>query len=86
MKIKSIVFWLLQAGNNLTSQTISGEDLEPGSGSVFLEVTPTISFFYVKCSIQRFRRCSWRQVRALYGESSTALALTSGPAVAKPRG
>jgi hypothetical protein len=35
MKIKSIVFWLLWAGNNLTLQTVSGEDLEPGLGSLF---------------------------------------------------
>jgi hypothetical protein len=28
MKIKTIVFWILWMGNNLTSQTISGEDLE----------------------------------------------------------
>jgi hypothetical protein len=29
MKIKTIVFWILWVGNNLTSQTVSGEDLEP---------------------------------------------------------
>jgi hypothetical protein len=28
MKIKTIVFWILWMGNNLTSQTVSGEDLE----------------------------------------------------------
>jgi hypothetical protein len=28
MKIKTIVFWILWVGNNLTLQTVSGEDLE----------------------------------------------------------
>jgi hypothetical protein len=28
MKIKTIVFWILWAGNSLTLQTVSGEDLE----------------------------------------------------------
>ena len=28
MKIKTIVFWILWMGNNLTLQTVSGEDLE----------------------------------------------------------
>jgi hypothetical protein len=29
MKIKTAVFWILWVGNNLTLQTVSGEDLEP---------------------------------------------------------
>lgn len=28
MKIKTVVFWILWAGNSLTLQTVSGEDLE----------------------------------------------------------
>jgi hypothetical protein len=35
MKIKTIVFWILWVGNNLTLQTVSGEDLEPVSPSLF---------------------------------------------------
>ena len=35
MKIKTIVFWLLWVGNSLTLQTLSGEDLEPVSASLF---------------------------------------------------
>ena|SRR2546428_1171661 len=35
MKIKTIVFWILWVGNNLTLQTISGEDLEPVSPPLF---------------------------------------------------
>jgi len=35
MKIKTIVFWLLWVGNSLTLQTLSGEDLERVSASLF---------------------------------------------------
>jgi hypothetical protein len=35
MKIKTVVFWILWVGNNLTLQTVSGEDLEPVSPSLF---------------------------------------------------
>ena len=35
MKIKTIVFWLLWIANSLTLQTLSGEDLEPVSASLF---------------------------------------------------
>lgn len=37
MKIKTIVFWILWVGNNLTLQTVSGEDLE-------LEQSPLILY------------------------------------------
>jgi hypothetical protein len=35
MKIKTVVFWVLWVGNNLTLQTVSGEDLEPVSPPSF---------------------------------------------------
>jgi len=35
MKIKTIIFWILWVGNNLTLQTVSGEDLEPVSPPLF---------------------------------------------------
>jgi hypothetical protein len=35
MKIKTIIFWVLWVGNNLTLQTVSGEDLGPVSASLF---------------------------------------------------
>jgi hypothetical protein len=37
MKIRTIVFWILWVGNNLTLQTVSGEDLE-------LEQSPLILY------------------------------------------
>ena len=37
MKIKTIVFWILWVGNNLTLQTVSGEGLE-------LEQSPLILY------------------------------------------
>lgn len=35
MKIKTIVFWVLWVGNNLTSQTVIGDNLEPAPPSLF---------------------------------------------------
>jgi len=35
MKVKTIVFWTLWVGNSFTLQSVSGEDLEPGSASLF---------------------------------------------------
>ena len=35
MKIKTIVFWVLWLGNNLTLQTVNGEDLELVSPPLF---------------------------------------------------
>jgi hypothetical protein len=35
MKIKTIIFWILWVGNNLTLQTVSGEDLQPVSPPLF---------------------------------------------------
>lgn len=37
MKIKTVVFWILWVGNNLTSQTVSGEDLEFMPSPLFLD-------------------------------------------------
>ena len=37
MKIKTVVFWILWVGNNLTSQTVSGEDLESALSPLFLD-------------------------------------------------
>jgi hypothetical protein len=46
MKIKTIIFWILWVGNNLTLQTVSGEDLEPVSPPLFPDGTDDV---YLLC-------------------------------------